>query len=381
MPYAFCTIGIFSTAIGMTGVLNKSYENATPFDITLQADGNSDIINELQKNNLNLSNFTDSPYQYHVYEYKKQALTLGMIFSSVEKFLPADKFDTIKEKIYPISLYFITVSDYNKILDLQGKPGIALSGNQAALLTQYAWMDADYQESLERYIAQGNTITLDGALYSIYPELLTEGIINGGENILTLVVPDAIAQNGITYQSVLCFNCKGETIAAQDGFMAAFSLVQKGSDSFSEFIATSKNELLAQAGGSKAIISFIGIYVGIVFLITSAAVLALQQLSEAADNRHRYAILKKIGADNALLGRTIFKQIAIYFLLPLSLACVHSIVGIKVANDAIRQVGSLNATMNIAVTAILILIIYGAYFLATYFGCRNIILKSEMQNL
>lgn len=42
---------------------------------------------------------------------------------------------------------------------------------------------------------------------------------------------------------------------------------------------------------------FIAIYLGLVFLITSMAVLALQQLSEASDSIERYKALKRIGAN------------------------------------------------------------------------------------
>jgi hypothetical protein len=72
-----------------------------------------------------------------------------------------------------------------------------------------------------------------------------------------------------------------------------------------------------------------------------------------------------------------FKQIAIYFTLPLALACVHSVVGIKVANDVVSTFGSLNVTANVIVTVVLILVVYGAYFLATYFGSKSIVLKNE----
>ena len=40
-------------------------------------------------------------------------------------------------------------------------------------------------------------------------------------------------------------------------------------------------------------VSYLAIYMGVVFLITSAAVLALQQLSESADNVYRYRIAKE----------------------------------------------------------------------------------------
>ena len=44
-------------------------------------------------------------------------------------------------------------------------------------------------------------------------------------------------------------------------------------------------------------VAYLGIYLGIIFIITSAAVLALQQLSDSSDNIERYRLLKKIGVD------------------------------------------------------------------------------------
>ncbi len=44
-------------------------------------------------------------------------------------------------------------------------------------------------------------------------------------------------------------------------------------------------------------VTFIGLYLGIIFLISSAAILALKELSESTDNRERYVMLRKLGAD------------------------------------------------------------------------------------
>ncbi|AHF09289.1 MULTISPECIES: ABC transporter permease [Dehalobacter] len=388
----FATIGIFSTGIGMTNVLNKGYKDAAPFDITITGTADTDLSDYLSSQGLNVEAYTQNSCQYPFYEYQKQKLNLQTVFQSIEDLFPAQDLKMIRDKIYPLPLYYITQTDYNKIMMLQNKKGISLAGNQVALLTQYAWSEADYQEYLEKYLAREPRLNLNGTEYTVYPELLAAGINNGNENgdnsILTLVLPDRLKQDGVVHQNVLCLNCVGDSIAAQDQFMRAFNsrkdalqdAASPSAPSEPKITAISKNEILAQAGGSKAIISFVGIYVGLIFLITSAAVLALQQLSEAADNRHRYAILKKIGADHKLLSRTIFKQIAVYFLIPLTLACIHSIVGIKVANEAVRQVGSINAVSNIVITAVAILLIYGAYFLATYFGSRNIILKNGIHD-
>lgn len=82
----------------------------------------------------------------------------------------------------------------------------------------------------------------------------------------------------------------------------------------------SKDEVCAESKGLKTIILFIGIYIGIVFLITSMAVLALQQLSEASDSIDRYKSLKRIGSNGTMIDKTIFIQTFVYFSLPVILA-------------------------------------------------------------
>ena len=376
----FVTICIFSTGIGMTGVLNKGYENAAPFHVSLEADGGMPIVETLQASGLQLDEFAKNAYSYPLYDYAEAPLTLGLVFQTVEEAMPPESLDGLRETLYPMPLYYITLSDYNEVMALQQKPAADLPEGTVALLTQYAWADADYSDALNAYTAKGSTLLIGDRTYSVQKVLFTEGISNMSRDILLLVVPDMLADSGRIGKCVTCFNCKGDPAETQDRFSEALTRLQQTGNDAAAISVVTQNELRAQEGGSKAIISFVAIYVGIVFLITSAAVLALQQLSEAADNRHRYAILGKIGADDKLLRRTVFKQIGIYFLLPLLLACVHSAVGIKVANDAIRQIGSLNAAVNILITAAVILLVYGAYFIATYYGSKNIILKNGMHS-
>jgi putative ABC transport system permease protein len=134
-----------------------------------------------------------------------------------------------------------------------------------------------------------------------------------------------------------------------------------------------KSTIYEQSLGMETIVSFMAIYIGIVFLITSAAVLALQQLSEASDNVERYGLLRKLGTEEKMISRALFEQIGIYFFLPLSLAVVHSIVGIRVANNAITIIGHLDTAGSTLFTAAVFLLIYGGYFIATYFGSRSMI--------
>ena len=96
---------------------------------------------------------------------------------------------------------------------------------------------------------------------------------------------------------------------------------------------------------SDSIIS--GNLFGICFLVTCAAISALQQLSEAADNRDRYELLRKIGAERRMINQSFFFQVFLYFMMSSGLAIVHSIVGLKVASDVIRIVWKMDRCIEI----------------------------------
>ena len=65
------------------------------------------------------------------------------------------------------------------------------------------------------------------------------------------------------------------------------------------------------------------------------------------------------------------QQVALAFLLPLVLALVHSAVGMKAANDIILSVGKVDSAASSLITAGVILVVYGGYFLATALACRR----------
>ena len=109
--------------------------------------------------------------------------------------------------------------------------------------------------------------------------------------------------------------------------------------------------------------------------MASAVILALQQLSQASDNKQRYLILNKLGAEKRMVNQSIFFQLSIYFFMPLLLAIVHSIVGIQVVNSIVVAFGRSDLFMASLITGGIILLIYGAYFLITYAGYKNILAK------
>lgn len=137
--------------------------------------------------------------------------------------------------------------------------------------------------------------------------------------------------------------------------------------------AISKISIYEASVGLGAMVTFIGLYLGIIFLISSAAILALKELSESSDNKERYMILRRIGTDEKMIRHALFLQIACFFLLPLTVAIIHSIFGIQFANIILATFGDEQLLPSIIMTAVFLVAIYGGYFMITYFCSKNII--------
>jgi putative ABC transport system permease protein len=60
---------------------------------------------------------------------------------------------------------------------------------------------------------------------------------------------------------------------------------------------------------------------------------------------------------------------------PLSLALVHAVVGIGVAANLFNTFQGINIFASSLAAAGIIVAIYGGYFLATYFGSKNVIVR------
>ena len=125
--------------------------------------------------------------------------------------------------------------------------------------------------------------------------------------------------------------------------------------------------------GLTIMVAFVVIYIGVVFLISSAALLALKALSESIDSVVKYEILKKIGSDTKMLRKALFGQVAVYFALPLLVACIHSVIGLRFAEFALTTIMNEGVIWGACVTAIVMIILYGGYMLATYKGSKKIV--------
>lgn len=68
---------------------------------------------------------------------------------------------------------------------------------------------------------------------------------------------------------------------------------------------------------------FLGIFLGILFLMITVLIIFYKQISEGYEDKERFAIMEKVGMSNEEVKKTISAQIRMVFLLPIVTAALH----------------------------------------------------------
>lgn len=348
------TIGTFSCGLGAVDVMAGQVDDAAPFDITLKSqsskNGPQDIEADLKSHGFDFAKQFSGYTQ--IWLFNTGDLTFRPLYDFAVETMGATY---IEERDASYSIPLIRLSDYNKLLALRGEAPISLAADEYAVVCNVKEM----HQILKAYVEQGRTFSINGVeLRPSSLEIQQYPLQNGmmAMETGTLVVPDTLAESCEPMTALLNANYTKPGETGENAFAAEIAaLYGKGEEAPRPYTnALSHYELYMQSGGMKLMISYFVIYVGIVFLITCAAILALQQLSEASDNTERYRLLRRLGTSGRMIDRALFTQILSYFMLPLGLAVIHSVVGISVVNNAIAQFGHLNALPNILMAALLL---------------------------
>ena len=391
----FVTITILSTALSLRNTMEKSLREMTPVDINLYKVANlpekitrygkeivyTDMQRENSKSSVGTS-LKDVGYDMSklkdVEEISTYAInditlktTLGSALEEALNQYPMMRYDTVE--------MIIRVSDYNRIAKLYNIEEYSLNDNEYIILCNFD----NISEIRNRALKANVKININGKDYvPKYPEC-KDGFIeistshtNGG----IILVPDDCELKDEQRQTwFLAGNYNAKTEEQIEAIEKDFASDE--SELTERLLAEgviidgmTKINLTESSVGLATIVVFIAIYLGIIFLIASSAILALKQLTESSDNRQRYIILRKIGCDEKMINSSLFKQIGIFFMLPLIVAIIHSIFGIQFGINVMEVLASKEELLPSAiVTVAVISVIYGIYFMATYLESKNII--------
>ena len=396
----FMTITALSSSLALKNSMQEQIEETTPVDLNLyktanlpeegtdsegnkitysqelQQDSRQPISTTLTQNGFDIKKLKDivevPMYMVDGWTWEK---TFGTEANKIKQEFPMMELDTLEN--------IMKISDYNKIAKLYGNAQYSLKDDEYIVICDYDSIANMRNIGLSKEVK----ININGKTYRPKYKECKQGFVQistSHTNTGIILVPDNY-NFGLNDQNLWFlaanYNTKNkdkikeieETLLNDNS-----ELMQKLNSKNNTIKAYTKTKIIESSTGLTTIIVFIAIYLGIVFLIASCAILALKQLTESSDNKQRYIILRKIGCDEDMINQALFTQIAIFFGLPLILAIIHSIFGIKFAMSLFETLATKEQLVPSAIaTTIAIGIIYGAYFLATYIESKNIIREEE----
>ena len=387
----FVTICVLSSALSLKNSMTANLDELAPADIQLEKRVlNEDWLDQgyneeqiknsklsireiLEKFDFNIDSYLEESVEYNLYQ--TEELTFGDTLG--------DNWETIKNTYtslipYNVADDIMTISDYNKVAKFYGNEEYTINEDEYIIV-------ADYDSMIEiRNVAlkDNQEITVFGhTLKPKYNECQYGFVEMASNNINSgiIIVPDDIVDdNYIVYNSIIG-NYYTDSLDEQREIQEQIKNLVNNPISLEYNLPSinSKVDISEASIGIGALVTFLGLYLGIVFLIASVAILALKELTESTDNKERYNMLRKLGADEKMINKSLFRQIAIFFMFPLLIAIIHSIFGITFCSYIIETFGNEQLLPSIIMTAIFIVVFYGGYFLITYLSSKNIIKENR----
>lgn len=387
----FVTICVLSSALSLKNSMTANLDELAPADIQLEKRVlNEDWLDQgyneeqiknsklsireiLEKFDFNIDSYLEESVEYNLYQ--TEELTFGDTLG--------DNWETIKNTYtslipYNVADDIMTISDYNKVAKFYGNEEYTINEDEYIIV-------ADYDSMIEiRNVAlkDNQEITVFGHTLKPKYNECQYGFVEMASNHINsgiIIVPDDIVDdNYIVYNSIIG-NYYTDSLDEQREIQEQIKNLVNNPISLEYNLPSinSKVDISEASIGIGALVTFLGLYLGIVFLIASVAILALKELTESTDNKERYNMLRKLGADEKMINKSLFRQIAIFFMFPLLIAIIHSIFGITFCSYIIETFGNEQLLPSIIMTAIFIVVIYGGYFLITYLSSKNIIKENR----
>ncbi len=308
------------------------------------------IDNVLQQNDIQAKNILNYRYLDISGYFKQNQVILDQ--SKISSF-QLSGFESVK------LMYFIPLEDYNRLMN----DNKTLSENEVLIYCNRSNYEYD-------------TITIEGCQEMKVKEILTEFL---GSCISTswslesifIIMPDIDSMKPIFIQQEAIYgenssyehyyygfdlNCKDKRqITVYQNIVDAVEELGPDNGFPSVIIDSAANEkdrFLALYGG----LFFLGILLGIVFVLAAVLIMYYKQISEGYEDQSRFEIMQKVGMTKKEIRRSINSQVLTVFFLPLLAAGLHIAFAFPVISKLLILFNVTNTKLLICVTAVCYLV-------------------------
>ena len=363
--------------------LNQMKNANLPYDMTLEIfglkteDPEMDIGELLKDNGLDLERYTSDYNNYYVYYMGEPVGEEVPFLNKLAEQSGGGRYMLMSEQQGKI----ISYSSYRMLQEALGETPIEIDEGEVLILNNSTYI----QELLDEH-NDSMKATLYNKEYQIHKKAGKWNISSDvyAMDQIVFVLPDQELEGHSPYSLVFNmdygegygpadFDIRGEDIIGQ---IQDILFAQIPGDVFhgKGFFYQDKESQLQGMEHTSLMIIFVVAFLGLMFMIFSGAILAVQQLSRQTENRRRYKTLMILGADDRDMKRSMLLQHVLYFLIPMGLAIIHSIAGVRALYIAFFALGGESFTIHASLTmTVAVLGIYVLYMIMTYQSGKGIL--------
>lgn len=111
---------------------------------------------------------------------------------------------------------------------------------------------------------------------------------------------------------------------------------------------------------------FLGIFLGLLFVMATVLIIYYKQISEGYEDKERFAILKKIGMERGEINASIRSQVLMVFFLPLAAAGIHSCFAFHLVKEILVGGFGLQDVGLLVICAVLTFLAFAVFYVIVY---------------
>lgn len=259
-------------------------------------------------------------------------LKLDNVMQAVEENPKTEERDvllnTLENATYP---HIIALSGYNHLLELAGQPAIVLKERQAAVYMDEEYISSQKRQILQRILSKRPEVTVNDETYQLMGQVHSINLVTDRSITLSfaLVVSDKAFEHftkgdySIYVNGVLDRESTGQN-SLMNAIADTNSKLRKTGLSYESYLQNMGRQLFYMVAAG-----YVTIYLAIIFLIVANTVIGVQFLTGQQKTGKRYQTLIRIGASYEMLCQATDRQVRWYFGMPVVVAAVSSIFGVR----------------------------------------------------
>lgn len=315
-----------------------------------------DTIRELQEEqNLNVT--SEREYRYLVFP----------------AFINGDTFEVTRDANFSSlgnlnNLIFVSLSDYNRVMGTDK----TLAENEILIYSDRLQFDSptlkifdreySVKEKIDEFIGNGLIVAVAANTQFI--------VLPDGTDIdeLYAMQKEALPDGASEIQYYYGFNSDADEETQRVFYRTLLEdYVGHGYEGTIESKADSRSEFVALYGG----FFFIGIFLGVLFIMATVLIIYYKQISEGYDDKQRYEIMQKVGMTHQEIKNSIHSQVLTVFFLPLIVAGIHIVVAFPIINKLLALLNLLNVQLFLTCTVVCYVVFAVMYLLIYLLTART----------